>query len=247
MLLVKDSDSKRNSAPASGHEARVTLNRIALIALLAVGLGFVMQALVIVARLLGGGAFPGITLLADLAQTVTWSVIVCAGVAIGVSVSKARKALAGLMGLLFAPLALALAKASQRAMLAVIGVLEQPAALSLATVGVVRAFEYGLLAWLLAILTEKEVVRPGPYIGTGAAIGVSFGSVLFWLTWQASLAEGVEIALPQILGMIVNEIGAPAGCALLIYIGQLAGHSFSIYKKHQPATQAAGPQPPAGA
>jgi hypothetical protein len=231
---MEHSDAERKTAPVSGHEARTTLNRLALIALLAVGLGFVMQALVILARLLGGGAFPGITLIADLVQTVTWSVIVCAGVAIGVSVSKARKALAGLMGLLFAPLALAVAKASQRAMLALIGAIEQPAALSLATVGVVRALEYGLLAWLLAILTEKEIVRPGPYLATGAAIGLSFGSVLFWLTWRASLVDGAEIALPQILGMLVNEIGAPAGCALLIYIGQLAGHSFSIYKKQQP-------------
>ncbi|UXN75084.1 hypothetical protein N8D56_09275 [Devosia sp. A8/3-2] len=79
---------------------------------------------------MGGGAFPGVSIFADSVQTVTWSVLVCTGVAIGVTVSKARKAPAGLMGLLFAPLALAVAKAGQKAMLALIGALEQPAALS---------------------------------------------------------------------------------------------------------------------
>jgi hypothetical protein len=245
--MVEGSDGKERTILLDPNQARVTIRRLALIAILGVGLGFVMQALVIAARLLGGGAFPGITIFADLVQTVTWSVLVCTGVAIGVSVSKARKALAGLMGMLFAPLALAVAKAGQKAMLALIGAIEQPAALSLATVGVVRAFEYGLLAWLLALLTEKEVIRPGPYLGIGAAIGVTFGSILFWLTYSATIAEGAQLAMPQILGMLVNEIGAPAGCAFLIYIGQLAGHSFTVLQKHRPTTPtAAGSPPPAG-
>lgn len=243
--MVEGSDGKQRTTLPDANQARATIRTLALIALLGVGLGFVMQALIIAARLVGGAAFPGVSIFADLVQTVTWSVLVCTGVAIGVTVSKARKALAGLMGLLFAPLALAVAKAGQKAMLALIGAIEQPAALSLATIGIVRAFEYGLLAWFLALLTEKEVIRPGPYLGIGAAIGITFGSVLFWLTYSATLAENAELGTPQILGMLVNEVGAPAGCAFVIYLGQLASQSSSVLKKHQPATSTTAGSPPA--
>lgn len=235
--MLGNSDAGQKSMHHRARQARATIQRLALIAVLGVVLGFVMQGLVIAARLLGGGALPGIAVIADLVQTVTWSVLVCTGVAIGVSVGKARKALAGFIGFFFAPLALAVAKAGQKAMLTVIGALEQPAALSLTAIGLVRAFEYGLLAWLLMLLTEKEIIRPAPYVAVGAAIGVVFGSVLFWLTYTAALANDEQMTTPQILGMLVNEVGAPAGCAFLIYIGQLASYSFTVYKKHQPTIQ----------
>lgn len=104
-----------------------------------------------------------------------------------------------------------------------------------------RAVQYGLLAWLLTRLTESQIVRPAPYVSIGAAIGIGFGGLLFWLTYTAAQANGVPMTTAQIFGMLVNEIGAPAGCALLIYIGQLASYNFTVYEKHQPAGS-----PPAG-
>lgn len=239
--MLEGSDTAGKFVYTRSERARTTLRRLALIAVLGVLLGFVMQALVIAARLLGGGAFPGLTVVADLVQTVTWSVLVCTGVAIGVSVGKARKALAGIIAFFLAPLSLVVAKAGQKAMLSIIGALEQPAVLSLATIGLVRAFEYGLLAWLLTRLTERDIVRPVLYIAIGAVIGLSFGAVLFWLSYTAALAAGSQMTTPQILGLLVNEVGSPAGCAFLIYIGQLASYSFTVYEKNQPTAS-----PPAG-
>lgn len=220
--------------PQKAEAARRQIHGIATVAILAVGLGFIMQALILAAKLQAGGKVPGAAIFADVAQGVAWSTFVCTGVAIAVSIGRARKALAGLVGFLFAPLSLAVAKASQRAMLAVVGAVEQPALVPLVTVGLVRAVEYGMLAWLLTTLTEKEVVRPSAYVGIGIGVGAVFGTALTLLAHNATLASGLPPNLPQLAGTLVNEVGTPIGCAVLIYIGQLVSHNFTIYKKHAP-------------
>jgi hypothetical protein len=212
--------------------AQGELRSIALVALLAIGLGLVMQVLIVTARLLAGGAIPGIAGLADLANGVTWSFFVCTGVAIGVSIGKARKALAGLIGFLFAPIAIAAAKAMQKAVLVAIDAVERAALLPVTTLGLVRAIEYGLLAWLLAVMAEREVARPLPYLGIGTAVGVVFGVTLALLTRASAMAAGTDLTAPQIAGTLMNEIGSPIGCAFLIFIGQLVSRNFRIYKAH---------------
>ena len=50
----------------------------------------------------------------ELAQGITWSFFVCAGVGLGTALGKARAALGGLSGVISAPLAMGLAKGSQK-------------------------------------------------------------------------------------------------------------------------------------
>jgi hypothetical protein len=212
--------------------AQGELRSIAIVALLAIGLGLVMQMLIVAARLLAGGAFPGIAGLADVANGVTWSFFVCTGVAIGVSIGKARKALAGLIGFLFAPIAIAAAKAMQKAVIVAIDAVETVAVLPVTTLGLVRAVEYGVLAWVLAVLAEREVARPLPYLGVGTGVGLVFGISLALLTRASALAAGTDLTAPQIAGTLMNEVGSPIGCAFLIFIGQLVSRNFKIYKAH---------------
>jgi hypothetical protein len=212
--------------------AQGELRSIAIVALLAIGLGLVMQMLIVTARLLAGGAFPGIAGLADVANGVTWSFFVCTGVAIGVSIGKARKALAGLIGFLFAPIAIAAAKAMQKAVIVAIDAVETVAVLPVTTLGLVRAVEYGVLAWVLAVLAEREVARPLPYLGVGTGVGLVFGISLALLTRASALAAGTDLTAPQIAGTLMNEVGSPIGCAFLIFIGQLVSRNFKIYKAH---------------
>jgi hypothetical protein len=186
----------------------------------------------VTARLLAGGAFPGIAGLADVANGVTWSFFVCTGVAIGVSIGKARKALAGLIGFLFAPIAIAAAKAMQKAVIVAIDAVETVAVLPVTTLGLVRAIEYGVLAWVLAVLAEREVARPLPYLGVGTGVGLVFGISLALLTRASALAAGNDLTAPQIAGTLMNEVGSPIGCAFLIFIGQLVSRNFKIYKAH---------------
>lgn len=209
-------------------QASLVVRRVATIALLAVLLGFAMQGLILGAKLLAGGPFPGTKLFVDLTQGVTWSLLVCAGVGIGTSIMKIRAALAGLVAALFAPIALAVAKSVQKVMASAIGVVDQPAALSLVTISAMRAVEYGILGWVLASLVQKEVKSASAYLGAGSIVGLVFGGAIAALGYHAASLGGQSPASAQVAASLVNEIVSPIGCALVIYCGQLVGRNVSM-------------------
>jgi hypothetical protein len=217
------------------HRAREAISRVALVAVLAVGLGLFMQALVVVLRLADGIVLAEARTLAELMGSITWSVIVCTGVAIGMSIGKARALLGAGLAFFFAPLALASAKAVEKVMLAVMEASQTPAILSLELVGVVRAAEYGLLALMLTMLTERRAVRFAPYALAGLTIGVVFGGLVTALTLVAGAPSGpVAIAT-----LVAKEVGSPLGCALVIFVGQMISRSFRLYSRANRRTAAA--------
>lgn len=213
-------------ASVAPERAQLAIKRLALISVLAIALGFVMQGLILATKLASGGPFPGALFLGDLAQGVTWSFFVCTGVGIGISLSKARAAMAGLISMIFAPIAVAAAKSSQKVMTGLIGAADQPAVLSLATVSVLRAIQYGILGWLLATLARKGVERPLPYFAAGSAVGVLLGGAIAALTYHAAVTNGLTPGLPKIASSIVNEVLAPIGCAMVIYFGLMVGRNL---------------------
>jgi hypothetical protein len=215
-------------AQVASERAQLALRRLALISVLAIALGFAMQGLILATKLVSGGPFPGALFLVDLAQGVTWSFFVCTGVGIGISLSKARAALAGLVSMIFAPIAVAAAKSSQKVMSGLIGAADQPAALSLATVSVLRAIQYGILGWLLASLARKGIERPLPYFAAGSSVGVILGGVIAALSYHAAVINGLTPGLPKIAGSIVNEVLAPIGCAMVIFFGLMIGRNLKI-------------------
>ena len=68
------------------------------VAWLSIGLGLAMEVLLLVLAITLGNAQSAKPFLADLTQKVTWSVIVCVGLAIGKLASKAHLGLAGCWG-----------------------------------------------------------------------------------------------------------------------------------------------------
>lgn len=206
--------------------AQVALRRLAVAALLAIVLGFVMQGLILAGKLATGAEFPGVALFVDLAQGVTWSLFVCAGVSVATALAQGRAALASMISALFAPLALALAKSAQKAMGSVIGAASEPGVLSLSTIGVFRAVEYGVLGWVLAVLVQRRDPRPWPYLGIGAAVGLVIGGAFVWLSLDAAAGAGRQPATPQVAALIVNEVFFPIGCAFVIYISQFVGRTL---------------------
>lgn len=227
MSQTPPSEFALGRTPVVADDPVVLLRRVGIIAILAVLLGFAMQGLILAAKLASGGVFPGHATLVGLAQGVTWSFLVCLGVAIGVSLGKARTLLAGIVAAIFAPTAIAAAKASQKFMASLIGAADQPSPLPLATIGFVKALEYGILAWLLARLVQKQHGRAGRYLATGIAVALPFGALVSAMTWRAGIAAGAAPAMPQMVGTVVNEVGFPIGCALIIYVGQLVGRSMT--------------------
>src|SRR5215212_10280225 len=98
----EQNDRDRAPAPEASSDLGATLLRVAWLAIL---LGLLMEVLLLA---LGGalGDVLGLRpLVADLVRSVSWSVFVCVGLAVGTSVAKARVPLMGFLGLFSAPLA----------------------------------------------------------------------------------------------------------------------------------------------
>ena len=205
----------------SDSEAQRTLRVVALIGILSIALGFGMQGLILAIKLAGGAPFPGAKLFADIAQGVTWSFLVCAGIGIGTAIAKARAVIVGAIGLVCAPVAMAFAKSSQKVVSSVVGVPEQEPLLSFMAISGMRAVEYGLLGYMLASLARKDISRARTYLGAGAAIGVFFGGSISAMTYNSAIAKGIELPAAQLIGTILNEVLFPVGCAAIIYVSLL--------------------------
>lgn len=213
-----------SESPADEGLARATLRRLAVAAVLAVVLGFVMQGVVLgltLARPAGAGSVA-----AGLVGGVTWSVLICAGVALGTAIAQGRPFLAGIVGLLVAPAALGLSKAAQKVMAGWLGAASSPALVPLATVSVLRAVEYGLLGWLLGRLVSRGEGEAWRYMGAGAVAGIVFGGAIAALTWRAAQVAGAPLTDARVAAVVLNEVVFPVGCAAVIYASQLVGRSL---------------------
>jgi len=207
---------RMTAAPAPAEEPADALRRIAALAALAVALGFGVQALVVVAKLLVGGYVARPLLPLDIASGVAWSVVVCLATGIGVSVLRAGPAVSGLIAALFAPVAVAAVRAANQVMSAAIGVIGKPAAVSLVTLAGLKAVEYGLLGFLLARLARSGETRFARFAATGLGVGVAFAGAALWIRLHAGTAPAAEIA-----ALAVNEVVFPAGCAAVVYVGRM--------------------------
>lgn len=212
-------------------QASAMVRRVAFIALASIALGFLIQGLMLAAKLWGGAMPATATIIADVTQGITWSLLVCVGVGIVTSVSKARPLVAGLVSLLVAPLAVALAKSSQKVMAGLVSAAEQEAMLSLSAISILKAIEYGILGWLLARLVQKSETRASRYFGIGALIGLVFGGAIAFFGYQAALGKGIIPGVVPIVASLINEVLFPIGCSAVIYAGQLVGRSARLIEK----------------
>ncbi|RUU38451.1 hypothetical protein EOD08_15400 [Mesorhizobium sp. M6A.T.Ca.TU.002.02.2.1] len=210
------------------HGARLALRRVVMVAWLAIALGFAMEALILAGRF-AAGSHPATTqVLIELAQGVTWAFFVCAGVSLGTALAKVRASLGGLISAISAPLAMGIAKGTQKVMVSALDAAAKPAILSLTTLGVLRAIEYGLLGWILASLASKEEPRPLHFALAGALIGAVFGGGITVLTIETAAAKDVALALPQAIATGLNEIVFPIGCSLVVYIALQIGRHMKF-------------------
>lgn len=185
-------------------------------------------ALILAGRF-AAGSHPATTqVLIELAQGVTWAFFVCAGVSLGTALAKVRASLGGLISAISAPLAMGIAKGTQKVMVSALDAAAKPAILSLTTLGVLRAIEYGLLGWILASLASKEEPRPLHFALAGALIGAVFGGGITVLTIETAAAKDVALALPQAIATGLNEIVFPIGCSLVVYIALQIGRHMKF-------------------
>ena len=209
--------SATESTPASG--LGTTLLRVAWLAIL---LGFVMEALLLLFAA-GFGIFPGLeSMISDLAGKVTWSTLVCAGLALGTAASRSRAPLMGVLGLFAAPTAFHASRALQQG---VAKTLEEVAAgasianQTLIFLALFKAVEYGCLGVLIGWIQQ----RPWGWLAhaaAGLAVGIVFGGGIVSFTYWTSPEP---LAATDLFSIGINEVLFPVDCSLVLFAATAMG------------------------
>lgn len=200
--------------PVAGRSVMATLTTAVWLAIV---LGLVVQLLILFAKITAGGKVTGLQLVADVASGVTWSALVCSGVAVGTVASRHRAALMGFLGLICAPLAWAAAKGVQRGVQWMLGAPLETLGPLVYQVGVAKTLEYAVLGVLVGRLVRTASSTFRTHVLTGLAVGLVFGGAVLWLNHAHAIAGGGAMPVARVAAICVNELLFPVGCAIVIY------------------------------
>jgi len=219
-----------------------TLLRVAWLAIL---LGLLLQlALLLVAAGFGTAPSPG-PLLAETLKTVSWSLLVCVGVALGRVAAKGQVPLEGVTGLLAAPLALTAANTVQKGVAEAVNAAGVPAGPAPLWVLAIKAAEYACLGLALNWVGRRAWHSALGHLAVGLMIGVVFGGVFLAVVVQSA---PTPLATPSLLAKGLNELLFPVGCALVVFIAEvLRAHVDPATAADRPlktSLPAAAEQPP---
>jgi hypothetical protein len=211
-----------STAPPTGASAITALRpKVLRAAWTSVALGLLIELLLLAVATLGGKLFNAGPVVAELAQKVTWSVLVCVGIAFGTAATKARGPVMGLLGLASAPLAFNVAKAVHKgvssALSAAAVVAPGPAPILLA---LLKSVEYGFLGAAVGWVGRRPRAGLAAYAGAGAAIGLTLGTLTLLVL---SHDDGAATSGATLLARGINEILFPLGCSLVLYAADRIG------------------------
>ena len=197
------------------------LPQVVRVAWLSVGLGIAFEILLLVLAALSGTAGEsGKPALADLAQKISWSFLVCVGLAFGTAARKLRETVMGGLGFFVAPLAFIAAKAIHKGLGQALGTIAPgaPFTFPLLIAGI-KALEYGVLGALLGYASQRNKSLAF-HVGAGIVTGLTFGVLLIWagVRSQPGPVGAVDLA-----SRAINEILFPLGCSLVIYASEVFG------------------------
>ena len=196
-----------------------TRGTILNVAWLAIVLGIAVELILIVVHSFFK-AVPGVNaLFADLVGKMSWSVIVCVGLAFGKAASKNHAAMTGMAGLLSAPLAFTVARTIQKSVAYALGLAVTASAASPLVLGTLKGLEYAALGILLSWI-GKQRAGAAAHIGVGFIVGAIFGAALIaLLAHYAAAAPSAHTLITQGL----NELLFPVGCSLAIFAAETLG------------------------
>lgn len=211
---------------ASQHPAQRDLAGVLFkVAWMSVVLGIAIELLLILAlflfnKLNAGSAKP---LLAETAQKVSWSFLVCTGISVGTAAQRARPAVMSALGLVFAPLAFVVARATHKGASTALGT-DFPAGSvpGVETVALIKAIQYGTFGGILAWVSRRSWGERLPvFIGVGLLAGVVFGGLVLYLAFGHM--EHPEPA--KVVSRAINEVLFPVGCAIVLWSATAIGKS----------------------
>lgn len=208
-----------NEALAPAAESAANLGATLLrVAWLAIALGIAMEALLLLLGTGFGEALGLRSVAADLVRSVSWSVFVCAGLAIGTAVVKARVPLMGLLGLLSAPLAFEASRVIHKGALEALAV-SGGGDVSPVLIAVIKGLEYGCLGIGIGWVSQRRWGGALAHVAVGLLVGVVFGGT------ELALAAGASPAPPasELFVEGVNDVLFPVGCALVLFSATALG------------------------
>ncbi|GLK85744.1 hypothetical protein [Ancylobacter defluvii] len=199
-----------------GSIAAEAVRRAVMVAWMAVLLGILVQLLMIALNLGLGTGWPGVAVLGDVAQGVSWAVLVCIGLAVGTVAGRDRALVMGLLGLVSGPVAWGLAKGAQRTVQSAMDLTPAGIDLFFYLVCAIKGVEYAALGAVLGYLSQHEVTRIRSYFLLGVAVGVLAAGAMTGLSLWRAAQLGTAVAPARLIGTAVNEFVFPIGCALVI-------------------------------
>jgi hypothetical protein len=204
-----------------------TARRLLFVSWWAILAGFVVQLLVLGSKLIAAAALPAAQMISEVGSGITWSILVCGGVALGTAAASPSATVMGGLGFLFAPLGFAAAKGIQRGIQAILDV--PPAEITSVTwtIGAIKAVEFAILGAMVAVLLRRAKTSALSFAALGLLLGVLFGGMI--ITVMAT--QGNEAA-PALVGAGVNEVFFPMACALILYSASRAGKHVRAMAKN---------------
>ncbi len=207
----------RSSQSATGTTLARRLLQVAWMSIL---LGILVELVLVIVAAIFGTASGAKPIVADAVQKVSWSVLVCSGIALGTAAARSvRTAAMGLLGLLSAPLAFAVAKAAHKAVMQGLGldVAPGPSPLVLATL---KGFEFAFLGAAVGWLSTKAWAGMREHLLAGLIAGVLFGGAIVAYTVGSATSTPETV---KIVTLITNELIYPIGCAVILFAAGAIG------------------------
>lgn len=218
--------------PVATTPTKNSLGRTLLhVAWMAILLGLIVEGLILIVATSLGTVIAGKPVLADLVQKVSWSVIVCIGLALARGATRlfsttAQTSLVGLAGFLTAPAAFAIARSLHEGIQEALFIkVFQGGAGSPVLLALIKGIEYGCLGALLVWVGKQIWGKALAHAGIGLIVGVVFGAILIAaMVWGATS----PMTLGAMLSRALNEIINPIGCSLTLYSAEILGRAQSI-------------------
>jgi hypothetical protein len=185
------------------------------VAWLSICLGLALEiVLLVLAAFTGTAGDSPKPFISDLANKVSWSFIVCVGLAFGTTASKGREGIMGVLGLISAPVGFTAARAMHKAVNGAMGVAGKAMAPSLVLlVGGLKGVQYALFGAVLGWITKRAFGLKA-HVAAGLAFGLTFGLAIVATTVRAAPAP---VPTVDIAARVLNEVLFPVGCSLVLY------------------------------
>ena len=205
-------DERGGASGALAGGLGATLLRVAWLAIL---LGFGMEVLLLVISSGFGAPVDMGGVVVEVVGGVTWSLVVCTGLAIGTAASRIGLPAMGVAGLISAPLAFEVSRVIQK------GTAQALAAASPADGDVspvllafVKGVEYGFLGLAIAWIWRQPWGGALAHVGLGLLVGLVFGGLILTLTFGTAPQP---LATAEFASRTVNEVLFPVGCSLVLF------------------------------